>query len=77
MAIKMLFPMVQHLNHRLRRTNDKLAKHTVGTPKSDSHSDTAALRMLDIEAEQALLPMTEDDLQAFETALYGSSGSHN
>lgn len=90
MAIKMLFPLAQHLNHRLRKTNDKLAKVATelarmqlavtasGTDTSDS---IPMLELIEPPSTPGLgdttTSLTEDELQAFETALYGMKRKSN
>ncbi len=87
MAIKMLFPLAQHLNHRLRRTNDKLSK--AATELSELRVESLSVTGVADTAESLPFPdplldqtnapglgdmstsLSEDELQAFETALYG------
>lgn len=86
MAIKMLFPLAQHLNHRLRSTNDKLGKATAALAAAQGSDATAMCGEdsspdggVDAALEQVMAPgfgeattsLSEDELQAFETALYG------
>ncbi len=89
MAIKMLFPLAQHLNHRLRRTNDKLARavtelaelrvESVSVTGTGTVDTAESMHYPDPLLDQSIAPglgdtstsLSEDELQAFETALYG------
>lgn len=77
MAIKMLFPMVQNLNRRLRRTNDKLSQSllmvaSAGAGSAKSSPAGQAQRLVAAEDSVVSALLTEDQLLGFETALYGA-----